>query len=112
MLLLKHFYTHSLDVAKLNHVMLCLIPKESNAQVIQKFRPISLVDCSYKIISKVLTNRLVVCVDKLVDPAQAAFIHGRYILDNVLVANEIIHFAKTHGQKGIVLKGDLKKSLR
>jgi Reverse transcriptase (RNA-dependent DNA polymerase) len=110
MLLLQHFYTHSLNVSKLNHAMLCLIPKESNAQVIQKFRLISLVDFSYKIISKVLTNRLTGCVGRLVDPAQAAFIPGRYILDNVLAANEIIHFVKVHGQKGIVLKVDFEKA--
>jgi Reverse transcriptase (RNA-dependent DNA polymerase) len=109
MLLLQHFYTQSLNVSKLNHAMLCLIPKESNAQVIQKFRPISLVDCSYKIISKVLTNKLIGCVGRLVDPAQAAFIPGRYILDNVLAANEIIHFSKVHGQKDIVLKVDFVK---
>jgi Reverse transcriptase (RNA-dependent DNA polymerase) len=110
MLLLQHFYTQSLNVSKLNHAMLCLIPKESNAQVIQKFRPISLIDYSYKIISKVLTNRLIGCVGRLVDPAQAAFIPGRYILDNVLAANEIIHFAKVHGQKGIILKVDFEKA--
>jgi Reverse transcriptase (RNA-dependent DNA polymerase) len=110
MLLLQHFYTHSLNVSKLNHAMLCLIPKESNAQVIQKFRLISLIDFSYKIISKVLTNRLTGCVGRLVDPAQAAFIPGRYILDNVLAANKIIHFVKVHGQKGIVLKVDFEKA--
>jgi Reverse transcriptase (RNA-dependent DNA polymerase) len=98
MILLQHFYDNSLKVAKLNHVMLCLIPKEFNASRIQKYRPISLVDCSYKIISKILTNRLARVMDRIVDPAQAAFIKGRYILDNVPVANEIIHFAKLHKQ--------------
>jgi Reverse transcriptase (RNA-dependent DNA polymerase) len=98
MILLQHFYDNSLKVAKLNHVMLCLIPKEFNASRIQKYRLISLVDCSYKIISKILTNRLARVMDRIVDPAQAAFIKGRYILDNVPVANEIIHFAKLHKQ--------------
>jgi hypothetical protein len=50
LLVVPHFYNHSLRVAKLNHAMLCLIPKEPNASIIQKFRSISLVDCCYKII--------------------------------------------------------------
>jgi Reverse transcriptase (RNA-dependent DNA polymerase) len=107
---MTQFYDNFLKVVKLNHVMLGLIPKEFNAYHIEKYKPISLVDCSYKIISKILTNRLARVMDKIVDPAQAAFIKGRYILDNVLVANEKIHYAKLHKQKGMVLKVDLEKA--
>jgi hypothetical protein len=45
-----------------------------------------------------------------VDQAQAAFIQGRFILDNILAANEIIHFTKVHKQKGIVLKINFEKA--
>jgi Reverse transcriptase (RNA-dependent DNA polymerase) len=99
MQLLHHFYVNSLKVAKLNHAMLCLIPKEHNANLIQKYRPINLVDCSYKIISKILTNRMAHIMNKIGDSAQAAFIQGRYILDNVLATNEIIHYAKLNKKK-------------
>jgi Reverse transcriptase (RNA-dependent DNA polymerase) len=98
-LVLIHFYNHSLRIAKLNHAMLCLISKEHNAFVVQKFRPISLVDCSYKIILKSLTNRLAQFMHHIVDPSQSAFIQGRYILDNVLVANEIIYFCQNSETK-------------
>jgi Reverse transcriptase (RNA-dependent DNA polymerase) len=96
MLFLQHFYNNALNVTKLNHAMMHLLSKENDARVIQKFRPISLVDCSYKIISKVLTNRLSVIVNTIVDEAQTTFIQGRFILDNVLAAHEIIHYAKLH----------------
>jgi Reverse transcriptase (RNA-dependent DNA polymerase) len=109
-LMTRQFYDNFSKVVKLNHVMLGLILKEFNASHIKKYKPISLVDCSYKIISKILTNRLARVLDKIVDPAQVAFIKSRYILDNVLVANEIIHYAKLHKQKGIVLKVDLEKA--
>jgi Reverse transcriptase (RNA-dependent DNA polymerase) len=109
-LLITHFYNNSLHVAKINHVMLCLLPKESKASIIQKFRPIRLLYCSYKIISKILTNRLAHAVHHIVDEAQAAFIQGRFILDNVLAAHEIIHFAKTTKQQGIILKIDFEKA--
>jgi Reverse transcriptase (RNA-dependent DNA polymerase) len=89
------------------------ISKKTDAQIIQKFRPVSLIDCCYKIISKILTNRLVKFMNKLVDPAQATFIQYIYIyiyiLDNVLTANEIIRFAKNHKQQGIALKIDFEK---
>jgi Reverse transcriptase (RNA-dependent DNA polymerase) len=110
MLLLQHFYNNALNVTKLNHVMMCLLPKEKDATVIQKFRPISLVDCSYKIIYKVLTNRLSIIVNTIVHEAQTTFIQGRFILDNVLAAHEIIHYAKLHKQKGIILKVDFEKA--
>jgi Reverse transcriptase (RNA-dependent DNA polymerase) len=71
-------------------------PKEQNIQI---FRPINLVNCCYKIIFKVLTNILAPYVNKLVDQAQAAFIHGRFILDNVLTANKILYFTKIRNKK-------------
>jgi Reverse transcriptase (RNA-dependent DNA polymerase) len=110
MFLMSHFYNNSLRLAKINHAMLCLLFKELEASIIQKFRPISLLDCSYKIISKILTNRLAVVVPTIVDKAQAAFIQGRFILNNVLVAHEIIHFTITNKQKGIILKVDFEKT--
>jgi Reverse transcriptase (RNA-dependent DNA polymerase) len=68
--------------------MICLKSKEKEAKIIQKFRLISLVDCCYKIISKVLTNRLAPIMNNIVDPIQLVFIKGRYILDNVLTVTE------------------------
>jgi Reverse transcriptase (RNA-dependent DNA polymerase) len=109
MLLLQHVYNNSLKTTKLNHAMVCLLPKETDASIIQKFRPINLVDCSYKIIFKALTNRLSGIMNNIVDEAQAAFIQDGFILDNVLAAHEIIHYAKINKQKGIILKIDFEK---
>jgi Reverse transcriptase (RNA-dependent DNA polymerase) len=67
-------------------------------------------DCSYKIISKVLTNILSGIVNDKVDEAQTAFIQDKFILDNVLAAHEIIHYAKLYKQKGIILKVDFEKT--
>jgi Reverse transcriptase (RNA-dependent DNA polymerase) len=90
--------------------MVCLIPKEKEATIIKKFRPISLVDCGYKIIQKTLTNMLTPIISHLVDHTQTAFIQGRYILDNVLAAHEIIHYCKIHKEKYLVLKVDFEKA--
>jgi Reverse transcriptase (RNA-dependent DNA polymerase) len=84
--------------------------KGKEAKIIQKFRLISLVDCEYKIISNFLANRLTHIISHLVDPTQTIFIQGRYILDNVLAAHEIIHYSEIHKEKYIVLKVDFDKA--
>lgn len=87
-----------------------MIPKEHDAKVIQKFRPISLVNCSFKLISKILTNRLEHIMHKLIDNSQSAFLKGRYILDNVVICQEIIHYSQHAKQSGVIIKIDFEKA--
>nr|GEX91385.1 hypothetical protein [Tanacetum cinerariifolium] len=70
-----------------------LIPKRKDPFGFRYYRPISLIGCVYKIISKILANRLAKVIDTVISQNQAAFISGRQILDGVLVANEIIRMA-------------------
>jgi hypothetical protein len=69
-----------------------------------KFRPISLLNCSYKIFTKVLTNRLGVVADRLIASNQTTFIRGRYILKSVVTAHEVINYVHSGKQQGVVLK--------
>ena len=57
----------------------------------KKFRPISLLNCSFKIFTKVLTNRLATVVNRFISNCQSAFIKGRFILESVVTAHEVIH---------------------
>lgn len=68
-----------------------LIPKTSGANVISDFGPIGLICSAYKILAKVLVDRLLKILPSVVSPSQDAFVHGRQILDDVLNANECVH---------------------
>eukprot|EP00253_Pinus_taeda_P005179 PITA_05179 len=63
---------------------LALIPKETNPETFARFRPISLCNASYKIIAKLLANRLKPLLKKLISSNQGGFVEGRYIMDNVI----------------------------
>lgn len=70
--------------------MLTLIPKGPDATSLKKFRPIALTNCIKKI-QKACIIKMGACADRLISINQTAFIKGRYILDNVVTAHEIIH---------------------
>ena len=72
----------------LNASFLTLIPKKNNAINVKDFQPITSVGSVYKLLSKVLANRLRVVLDSLISESQNAFVGGRQILDSVLIANE------------------------
>ena len=67
-------------------------PKKKGVEDLRDFRPISLVGDLYKLLAKVLANRLKKMVIKVVSSAQNAFVEGGQILDVVLIANEAISF--------------------
>ncbi|GAU30590.1 hypothetical protein TSUD_392810 [Trifolium subterraneum] len=99
--------------SSLNETNICLIPKCDSPSSMKDYRPISLCNVLYKMVSKLLANRLKKFLDKYISEEQSAFIEGRSIIDNALIAIEIIHTLKrrTRGGKGeLALKIDISKA--
>ena len=97
----------------LNETFICLIPKDKSPQKITEFHPISLCNVSYKIISKVLANWLKKILADVINESQSAFVPGRQIMDNVLVAFETMHYinGRRKGKKALMaLKLDMSKA--
>jgi hypothetical protein len=97
----------------INHTYVTLIPKVKNPEVVTEFRPISLCNVIYKIISKVLANRLKTILPQIVSESQSAFVPGRLITDNILVAFETLHYMqhqKTGKTGSMALKLDMSKA--
>ena len=96
----------------LNGTNIVLIPKVQSSESISSYRPISLCNSVYKIITKIIVGRLIPYLDKLISPRQAAFVTGRRGVDNTIIVQELIHtMCKTKGRGGyMTLKIDLEKA--
>ena len=97
------FHSHMIVLSSINYGIITLIPKTEDADIIQKFRPICLLQVLFKIITKVMTNRMEGVVQKIIHPCQSAFIKGRYIHDSVALLQEILRDAKVSKLPGVVL---------
>ncbi|GJY66889.1 RNA-directed DNA polymerase, eukaryota [Tanacetum coccineum] len=87
-----------------------LIPKKIDPISFSDYRPICLIGCVYKVISKLLASRLARAIDSVISPNQSAFIKGRQILDGFLIANEIIRMDKLKDQNLLIFKVDFEKA--
>lgn len=88
----------------LNHTFISLIPKTKNPEKPTDFKPISLCNVLYKIVSKTIAKRLKKILPQLVLESQSAFISDRLITDNILVAFETLHHLKNKrkGKEGLM----------
>jgi hypothetical protein len=94
--------TGDLSLFKLNSGVIMLLPKKEYASRIEQYRPICLLNVSFKNFTKVGTNRVTNIALTVIKPTQSAFIHGRNILEGVVVLQETIHELHRKKMNGII----------
>lgn len=106
------FRTGCFDL-EINFTHIALASKKANSNKVSDFRPISLCNVVYKILSKVLANRLKATLPHIISGNQLAFIPGRMISDNILAAYETLHImhSRMYGRVGyMAVKLDISKA--
>ncbi|KAJ0533359.1 putative RNA-directed DNA polymerase [Helianthus annuus] len=107
-------FQHFFSAEQLNNgcmsSFLALIPKRTDPGGLHEYRPISLIGCINKVVSKVLVNRLKAVIHRLISEEQTGFLAGRSILDGVVILNEIIPWLKRKKKEGMIFKVDIEKA--
>jgi len=91
----------------LNTSFISLIPKQDLAQTVDMYRPIALCNVVYKIISKVVANRLKPTLPYLVSEEHTSYVEGRQILNNIIQAHEVVHTLTSKRQVGMIMQLDI-----
>jgi hypothetical protein len=94
----------------INSTFIALIPKVDSPQRLTDFRPISLVGSLYKILAKVLANRLRMVIGSMISESQTTFVKDRQILDGILIANEVVDEVRKSKIELMLFKVDFEKA--
>ena len=87
----KHIFTSRKILEYLNQTHIELIPKIQGPKTLGNYRPISLCNTVYKIVTKIIVAHLRPHLEKLVSPFRSAFVPGRKGIDNAIIVQEFIH---------------------
>ena len=107
---LNEFYVNEIFSKGLNASFIALIPKVPDPQILSDYRLISLIGCTYKIVAKILANRLKNVMPFIIHERQSTFLEGRHMLHSVLIANEVVDEAKRYQKPCLVFKVDYEKA--
>ncbi|CAH9051431.1 unnamed protein product [Cuscuta europaea] len=107
----RGFFESGRLVEQINHTLIALIPKTSHSPTASDFRPIACTNVLYKVITKVIANRMIPCLPGLIDHAQGAFVDVRLMMDNIFLAQELVKgYTRKHCSPRCMIKVDLRKA--
>ena len=94
MALFNDFYEERLPLFSLNFGVITILPKTKDAKQIEQYRLICLLNVSFKIFTKVGTNRINKVAQKVVSPSQTSFMPGRNIMEGVVILHETMNYTQ------------------
>jgi hypothetical protein len=107
----QEFFCTGVVIPNLNSNILVLIPKVPGAASMAEFRPIALANFQFKIVTKILANRLAIICMRIISPQQRGFVRDRHISDCVIIASEAINLlSKKKFGGNIAVKVDIRKA--
>lgn len=98
-----------MDIGRLNFGTITLLPKGEDADRIQRFRPMCLMDDSLKILTKGVNYRLCEVADEVIERSRIAFMKNRNIMEGILILHEVLHEVNRKKLSGVISKLILKK---
>lgn len=109
---MKTIFLSGIMPSYLNKTLITLIPKCNNPETLGNYRPISLCNSIYKVVTKIIVARIRPLLADIVSPLQTAFVPGRKGVDNAIIVQELIHsMSKKKGRGGVMaIKIDLEKA--
>ena len=100
----EDFENQNLDLGRLNYGTITLLPKTKEANKIQQYMPICLLNVIYKIFTKTLMLRMEKILERILNKCQTTFLKGRNIMEGVLSLHEILHDTKIRKKRRVNLK--------
>ncbi|GJU31529.1 RNA-directed DNA polymerase, eukaryota [Tanacetum coccineum] len=105
-----HFFHFGKFPKGSNSSFIALIPKTHDAKMMKDYCHITLIGSLYKIIAKVMANRMVVILGDIVNDVQSAFVANRQILDGPFILNELFQWCKKKKYQTMIFKVDFEKA--
>ena len=107
----KEFFSSGQILRQINHSALALIPNFKDVDKVEDFRPIACCNVIYKVISKIIALRLAPALISVIDPAQAAYVQNRKMVENIFLLQELLRqYGRKRASPCCILNVDLRKA--
>ena len=104
------YQTGKLAVSQRRGIVKLIPKKDADPNLIKNWRPLTLLNCDYKIASKAIANRIKIVLPELISEDQSGFIKNRCISDNIRTLDSAIKYAENKGLPGLLLFLDFEKA--
>lgn len=109
--MVQSFFSNGFILPHFNSSLLILVPKSHESEEVTDFRPIALANFVFKIITKIVADRLSPIASRIISPSQSAFIKGRSIVDPITLTSECVNLLDRKCKHGnIAIKFDIRKA--